>query len=823
MRKRSAATLTTKESAEIMSTLFQNLRYTLRGLTKAPGFTAVVVLSLGLGIGAVATAFTWVDFFLLRPFPLVRESNRLVGLHTEGPGGVEWSVSYPKYLQWRNGVKSFDGLVVFSMQQFSLRVDDATPERVWSEVVSGNYFDVLGVHAARGRTFQADEEAQAAQAAIISRALWSRKFNNDPGVVGRRVTLNGQGFTVIGVAPSGFGGTVMGLGADLWVLVTTIPALSPGNTSLTSPGWQWLEALGRLRPGVTLEQARSDLRDATKRIGAEAGESVPTVAIAKPIGQEGVGQFIGPLIYTLLGIGGLILLIACANVANLLMVRGIQRGKEVGIRLAIGAGRSQLVRQLLTESFVLAVLGGLAGLLVAYWGQGAIAAVVPAMPFPIDLTTHLNIRVLGVTTVVACITALVFGLVPALRATRVDLVPVLKDENAPGTTRPWGRSALVVVQVAFSLVALVSAGLFFRSNAKALGADPGFRDPEHVLIASTDLHLAGLRDSAGAVVRDRLLERLRTVPGVTRVSLTTKVPMTFWSNNSSSATVEGYTAARNENMSIMDAFVGPDYFETLGVRITRGRGILETDRTGAPKVAVVNDAFARRFWSNQDPIGKRIDMGWGWVTIVGTAADVKISTIGETPFAFVYHPHAQVHSSEFDLLLRTSVDPKSVIESVRRVFASVDANLPMLDPRTLRENMQSSLFVQTTASRLLGGLGFVALLLASIGLYGVLSYTVRQRTKEIGLRVALGAATSSVVGLVFRQALRLIVAGLAVGTILAFGVGRLVSGQLYGVSPSDPITFVAIASLLCGVAVLASLLPARRATRVDPLVALRNQ
>jgi predicted permease len=803
--------------------IVSDLRYAVRGLRGTPGLTLVIIASLGLGLGATTTAYTWIDSFLLRPFPIVHRSDRLMSVYTRGPSGAEWSVSYPRYLQWRDALRSFDGFAVHDARQLSLRVDSAAPERVWAQLVSGNYFDVIRVRTRLGRALRREDEQSAAPVVVLSHAFWRRRFGADPGIVGRTVLLNSQGFEVVGIAPSGFGGTSLGLGFDLWLPVTLLPVVSPGSTALTQAGSQWLQGLARLADGTTFEQARAELVDVTGRISREAGDDPVMPAGLQRLREGGAGDFIGPMFYTLFGIAAVILLVACANVANLLLARAMSRAKEISVRLAIGAGRATIVGQLLTESLVLAILGSGLGVGLAFLGKDLFEAVLPPLPFPIALAPQINGRVVGFALILTGGTVLLCGLVPAFRATRVALVPALKDELLPGSGRSVLRSGLVIAQVTFACVALIAAGLFVRSARAARSADPGFEGMDQQLVFGTDLRLAGLRDSAAWAARDRLLAEIANVPGVVDASLTTDLPMSIGNRSSSSIEVEGYVAGRDENMSIEEAIIGPRYFETMGIPVVRGRSITERDRTGAPLVGFVNQAFAERFWPGQDPIGRRVRLGEAWRTVAGVVGNVKMESIGERPYAYIYYPNAQRYDPDFTVVVRVSVPPLGLVEPIRKVVTSVNPNLPLLDPRTMRENMAGAQFVQTAAAKLLSGLGLIALALAAVGLFAVLSYVVGQRTREIGIRLALGARTRMVAGLVAREAAGLLATGLLIGGLLGVGAGRLLADQLFGVRPYDLVTLGAIAGLLWLVGLLAALLPAGRAARVDPIVVLKSE
>ncbi len=803
-----------------MGTLVQDLRYAMRALTRAPGFTAVSVASLGLGIGAVTTIFAWTDRWVLNPLPVVRDASRLAYVQTRSPGGGTWSLSYPSYRDWSQRARVLDGLTVFNLAQVGVRLDGGT-ERAWGLTASANYFDVLGVPMIAGRSFRADEERQASQVAVLGYSYWQRRFHGDPAIVNRTLNLNGHDFTVIGVAAPRFGGAYVGLNMDLYLPVTTRTVLDGGNP-FEERGWQWLDAIARLKPGVTLAAATEDMA----RVGKEVDLLYPkdmNHPVLSSLQSQGASAALLPVMGALLGVTGLVLLIACANVANLLLARAATRQKELGVRLAIGAGRGRIIRQLLTESLLLAMAGGSAGLLMAYWGRNAMKSFIPPAPFPIDFESSMNPRIVGFSLVVTLATVVLFGLVPALRASRPDLVPVLKDLGTGSTARGRLRGALVASQVALSLVALVCAGLFLRGLSRAQHVDLGFKDPDRLLLVSTDLHLAGIPDSAGPAMIQRVLSRVRAVPGVVSASAGDFVPLGFGGNSSSGISVDGYTPAKDENMSVQYARIGSGYFETMGLEIRSGRPIGPQDLASAAPVAVVTEAFAKRFWPGQDAVGRQFARGETKVTVIGVVQDSKHRQITEVPYSFIYYPIAQRYGSEFALHVRTAAPAGSMVEPLRKELASAEPTLPFLDPRSMSEQIIPATIGQRMGARMLALFGSVALLLAGIGLYGVMSYSVNQRTREIGVRLALGADSRSVVGLVLRQGLRLTAFGLAAGTVLSLGAGMLLRSQLFGLSPADPVTFVALALLLAVVAAGASVLPARRAARVDPIIALRSE
>ncbi len=808
-----------------METLLQDLRFGLRGLRKNPGLTLIAALSLGLGIGANTTVFTWMQSLVLRPLPAVAGYDRLVGLHTRAPGGGTWSVSYPDFRDWRAQSRTMD-VAAFDFIQLGMRVGGAATERVWGELCSDNYFDILGVAPVLGRTFLRGEEERAAQVAVLGYAFWQRRFSADSSVVGRSVVLNGQSFTIVGVASPRFGGPVVGLRFDMFIPITTRTALLPyGDRWRTQRQYQTFDAIGRLRAGVTFEQARQEIDALGKAAGIAGGVARHQGVVAKRLGDEGAASWLRPVFGALLAVTGIVLLIACANVANLLLARAASRRREVGIRLAVSASRARLVRQLLTESLALALLSGVIGVVVALWARDLMMVMLPAAPFPIGLEFRVDGVVLGFALGVTLLTALLFGLAPALQASNPELVPTLKDDIGAGhPKRARLQSTLVVVQVALSLVSLVCAGLFLRSLLNARTVDTGFRDPERVLLVSTDLTLAGVRgDSATTNLTQRLLERVRAVPGVEAAAAAEMVPLGFGGNSSSGATIDGYEPRANENMSIHRTAVTSDYFRAMGIPIMRGRPIGAED-AGGPLSVVVNQTFARRYWPGLDPIGRRIDQGNGWMTVVGVAKDGKYAQLSEDPQALIYQPMGYTFAaSDFTIHVRTSGDPLALAPALRRAFEATSADLPFLDVRTMAQHMQAAVFAQRIGAYMLAGFGCIALLLSGIGIYGVLSYGVTQRTREIGVRVALGAGQRSVVGLVVGRAMRLVAVGLGIGLVAALAAGQLLRTQLFGISPRDPLTFASIALVLGAVALLASWVPARRAARVDPMVALRSE
>jgi len=676
----------------------------------------------------------------------------------------------------------------------------------------------------------------------LSYGLWQRRFGSDPSVVCQTVSLNGHPVTVIGVAREGFTGLIRGLSIDLWVPLMMQPQLMPGLDLLKNRGTRGLKIIGRLKPGVSVEPAQANVR----LLGQQLHKAYPDnwrnfrgearVVSVLPESQSRVfPEARGPVLGfmgLLMAVVGLVLLIACANVANLLLGRATARRKEMAIRLSLGASRLRLMCQLLTESLLLSVLAGAAGVLMAAWATDLLMAFQPPLPVTLALDLGLDHRVLGFTLGLSLVTGVLFGLAPALHASKAELVVALKDEGAGaprGYRRSRLRSLLVISQVAVSLLLLIGSGLFLRSLANAHAIDPGF-DPENVLLVSVDLGLQGYSEAKGKLFFEQLQERLKALPQVQSTSTAYSLPLGLGGGRTGIA-MEGYQPSPGEDMEIHFNVVGPGYFETMRIPIVRGRSFTEQDRGGAPGVVIVNEAVARRYWPGQDAIGKH--MSWGWVQdegqqtypleVIGIAKDGKYVTLGEDPRPFVYFPHLQNYEAAMTVLVRTAGNPKSLVDAVRNELRTLDPHLPAFDIKTLTEHLGVTLLPVRMAATLLGLFSVLALVLAAVGIYGVVSYSVSQRTHELGIRLALGAQARDVLKLVIAQGMSLTLIGVAMGLAAAFGVTRFLTFLLYGISPTDPLTFAGISVLLAAVALLASYVPARRATKVDPMVALRYE
>ena len=818
-----------------MEQLWSDVRLAARVLAKSPGFTCVAVLSLSLGIGANTTIFSLLNALLLRPLP-GRDPGRLATVYTSDYSGPLYSASsYPDYLDFRTQGRSFDGLAAYGIQPLVLS-QGGESQRILAQLVSGNFFDVIGLKAAYGRpVLPAEETPGQHPVVVVSHALWQSRFGADPGAVGRQVALNGRPYTVVGIAPAGFSGMLRGISMDVFVPLAMRPALT--GESLDERGNRGLMLIGRLRPGVGIEDARADLALVARRLHSSYPDvwanrlaEPRSVSVLPEDASRVLPQVRGPLsgfLGVLFAAVGLVLLLACSNVANLLLARASARRREIAVRVALGARRGQLVRQLLAESLLLSCGAGALGVAFAALSLQLILAFQPPLPVSLALGLELDRRVLLFALLLSLATGLVFGLWPALRASSASPIESLagRGPEPPGRRRVATRDALVVAQVAGSLVLLVGAGLFLRSLANAKALDPGF-DPNGVLVLSIDLRPSGYDEARGARFYAELPERLERVPGVLSASVASALPLALGGERRGLRVVD-YAPGPGEDMEVHSSFVGPGYFETMRTALARGRSFEASDGPGAPGVVIVNEAFVRRYWPGRDGLGERLVVGdhGGDVAleVVGVARDGKYTSLGEDPTPFVFYPHRQLHRAEMSVVVRAQGDPTALVPAVRREVAALDAALPVFDVKTLEAHLGTALFPARAAAVLLGLTGALALLLAGIGLYGVLSYAVALRTREIGVRVALGAGRGDVVALVVGRGLRLAGTGVAIGLAIAALVTRFLSFLLYGTSPLDPLTFAAICALLLSVAVLAAWDPARRALRIQPAACLREE
>jgi putative ABC transport system permease protein len=807
-----------------MDTLLQDLRYAVRTLAERPGFAVVSALTIALGVGGTTAMFGVVDAVLLRPLPYA-EPDRLVMLWTRTPGGPPAAASWPEFVDWREQNHSFADMAVWRGQSVNL-TGGAEPERVIGAFVSDRFFPLLGAQPALGRTFTAEETdpATARPVAVLGHGLWQRRFGSDPAILGRSLVLNGQSHTVVGVLGPEFDGADAPangwfMGADVFLPISYFPnkkGLARGETEIL--------VLGRLRPGVDTRQARTDMSLIARRLeqaypDTHAGRGVEIV----PLHEQIVGSF-KPALLVLLGAVGLVLLIACANVANLLLARASRRRRELAVRAALGAGRTRLLRQLLTESALLALLGGALGLLVGHWGLALLMSLAPAGLLPSSLT--LDGRVMAFALVLTAATGLCFGLVPALQASRADLDGVLKEagRGGSGSASHRFRDALVVAEVTLALVLLVGAGLLLRSAVALQRAELGFR-PDHVLTAEFRLPPAKYAEPRViAAFFRQALERLRAVPGIQSAALVRAVP---FSGNGGSTTflVEGQPEPPKGREAVAQLnIVSPDYFRTMGIRQLAGRDFDEHDTADAPTVAVVNDTMARQLWPGTDPIGRRLRLREaGWATVVGVVGDVRHSGPSEPPQPQIYTTHEQDARIFACVVARTAGDPMAMAAPMRTALWSVDKDQPVWKVRPMEQLVTGSRGTARAMSLLVGVFAAVALTLAGVGIYGVMAYAVSQRTREIGIRMALGAASGRVLRLVVGRALVLTSVAIVLGAVGAAVLARLLGTLLFGVGPADPVTFVTAAVALASVGTLAAYLPARRAARIDPVRALAEE
>ncbi len=808
--------------------LARDMRHAFRGLVRTPAFTAVAVLTLAIGIAAITTVFSWVQAVFLQPLSGVPDHASLRLVWGRSRDGGQRSFSIPNFRDLQKACQA--GEVPMEAASYALAtanlMEGERPERLRVSLVSGNFFDVLRVPAAAGRTFTADEgdTPGAHPVAVLSHRFWQRRFAADPGLVGRTIRLNGQPYTVVGVAAPDFHGADIGLSVDLWIPVAMEERILGGESRWDLRGWNWMHAIARLRPGVTDAQAAPALAAVSARL-----------AKAWPDNNDGVTHHLyrfwnapgarEPLLaLTVAGaMALLVLVLACANVANLLLVRALGRRREAAIRLALGAGRGGLIRLLLAEGMALAVLAGGFGLLITFWSRRVFELVTPASDLPPGPTPALDLRVLAFAAAVSLSTGVLFSLAPALQMASPELAGVLRDEGAAvsGGRKGRLRSALVVVQVALSCVLLISAGLFARSLREAARLDPGF-SARKVLLASLDVFPGVYDEARGRTFYRELLRRLAALPGVESATLAMQLPLSG-SFSSTSVEITGYVPKPQEEMTIGYNVVGPRYFETMGIPVLHGRGIMIEDDERAPSVVVINEAMARRYWKEGGALGGTIQRGDARLTVVGIVRNGAYRRLREEPQPYMYLPLFQSYLSATVLHVRTGGDPAQLAGAVREAVRQLDPSLPLSSLQTMDEHLQRATFELRLLVAFLGGLGTIALLLSTVGLYSVIRYAVSQRTRELGVRLALGALPAEVARLVLGQGLVLALCGAGLGLAAAFATSRLLASQLYGVSATDPAVFASVVALLAGVSALASWLPARIAAAVDPIVALRAE
>lgn len=809
-----------------MDALLADLRYAGRLLRKTPGVVLIAVLSLALGIGANATIFTWVRSVLIRPFPGVASTDGLVHAFTKTASGTLITCSALDFRDLREGNGVFTDLAAQSMLPVNLQVGDRV-ERIWSQLVSHNFFDVLGVRPIVGRTFLPEEATFAGNpaVAIISERLRQRLFGSGGSVIDRVLTINGRPFTIVGVVPPDFGGGMVGLSFDLWLPMTAQPQVW-GMDFLEAREARWLELIGRLRPDVTLAQANDAMATLARRLAEtypDTNEGQSAVVVRPADHPWGGMTILKPLVVGLAAVVGVVLLLTCANVTNLLLGQAAGRRREIVLRLALGAGGGRIVRQMLVESSLLALTGGALGILLALYSGNLMSIVSPPTELPASLVLDVDLQVVAFTFGVSVLAGLLVGLAPALHARRQDLVSALKEETGAltgGARQGRLRSAFVVAQVSLSLVLLVAAGLLLRSLARSQAIDPGF-DPDGVVVASLDIRSKGLDDEEAVLFYHRLLEELRSLPGVESATTSFYVPLGFSGGMSTTISVDGYVPAPDEEMGVNFNVVGPRYFETLRIPLVAGRE-LDADDPDALEM-VVNETMARRYWPDGVALGREVVADDQRFTVVGVAKDGKYRGLGEAPTPFFYLTLRHGVTGFTNLQVRTSMEETAMIQALRRKVSAFDSDLALFDAMPLSDYIKAALFAQTTGAKFLGLFGALALLLAGTGLYGVVSFAVTQRQREVGLRMALGADRRSVLRMILVDGLRLCGIGLVLGWLAAFAITPALEGLLLGVSSRDTLVYVSVGLVLLAVGVVSCLVPGLRASRVDPLVALRYE
>jgi predicted permease len=810
-----------------MKQLLADTRYALRQLRRAPGFALTAVITLALGIGANSTILSWISATLFDPIPVAKNTDRMLSLQRgERSEHPTPPFSYPDFVDLRANTKSFSGMIAEHQDYISI-TGTAKPERIYGELTSADYFEVLGVQPYLGRTListRANERA-GAPIAVLSYSLWQKRFDADPGVIGKTIQLNLHPYTIAGVAPKGFRGMIAGLRTDIFLPLGMMPQVWGWNP-IDNRGTAFLNVIGVLRPGFDQRQADSELNVLMERLVAqypEGGHQAANQISTDPLWRTpfGVNVYMAGTLPILLALAAVLLLLACANVANLLLVRSVERRREFAIRMSMGADRWALVRQVMIENVLMALAAGALALLSTLWTAQGMAALVPSINLPVVLDGNVDRRVLLATILVSLLTAVISGMVPALRSSKLSPAMVLKDESlsaSGGLHKSRLTSGLVITQIALSLLMLTCAGLFVRSLEKAQSADPGF-DPNHVLLMTFDASQMGYTQKTETEFERQLIARVKQLPGVESATLADFSPLSF-TIHSDNEVAEGYLRRPHEDMTVDLGFVGSGYLALMRTSLRAGRDFTDEDMPDTPPVAIVNQAFVDRYWPGQSAIGKRIYDGHVWNTVVGVAANGKYRRLIYDPTPLVLFPYT--YGDEAILHVRTRGEPMAMANAVEQTIHSLNGNLPLYNITTLKQNMQMGSVFERIAVTFAGSFGLLALLLAAVGIYGVLSYATRQRTHEIGIRIALGAGKGDILRNVLRQGLILTLAGLVVGVTASLFLTRFLRSVLFGVGTTDLLTFTTVALMLCVVALFACYLPARRAAAVDPIQALRT-
>ncbi|MGB2886169.1 MAG: ABC transporter permease [Candidatus Acidiferrales bacterium] len=813
----------------MLETALQDLRFGFRMLRRNPGFSILAILCLTLGIGANAAVFSWIEGVLLRPFPLVAHQERMLALSGTSRGTAGYSdVSWPDFVDFQRSCTLIDASIAEKIVGTTLSIGDRA-ERVAGSVVSANYFDALGVHPILGRGFEPAENSgrNAHPVTVISYQMWKDRFQGDPEIIGKTQILNGLRHTIVGVAPEGFYGTFVGYAFQFWVPASMQETFETGGYKLEDRGARWIEGFVRLRPGVTRDQAQQEISAVAQRLETDYPETNRGRGIKlSPLWQTPFNNAgaLAPTLGIALAVVIFVLLIACANVGNLLLVRSFARRHEMTVRLALGAGRGRLLKQLLTEGLILSTFAAAGGLVVAYWCRNLLVRLIPWRGVPMYLAGELDWRVFALSAGVCLLSTLLFALVPAIQSGKIDLAAALKAESAGvvgGRGRAWVRSSLVLVQVSLSFLLLVGAGLVIQSLQRIRTASPGF-STEHLLSTAVNLFGAGYDTQRARNFQDQLMERVQALPGVESAAYGRITPFSYRSYSSAPVAVDGYQAPPDQQPDAEYNEVGPGYFATMGIPLVSGREFTRADDETAPLVAIVNEPMVEQYWRGEDPVGKRLQVKDRWMQVVGVAKLSKYQNFLETPKPFFYVPLRQNFSTQVGLNIRTAQPPQTMAAALAREAHTLDPDLALYEVITMREQVDRSTSSQRIAVTLLTVFSGLALLLAAVGLYGVMSYAVSQSTRELGLRMALGAGASDLLRLVMSHGLALTAGGVVLGAAAALGLTRLLGYLLYNVSPRDPLAFGSAFVVMTIASLAACFLPAWRAARTDPARALRD-
>src|SRR5437868_11094810 len=808
----------------------QDLRFGDRILRRSTGFAILAILCLTLGIGTTAAVISWIEGILIRPYPLVAHQERMVALFGTRQGTTEKEgLSYPDFLDLQKNATLFESFIVDRITGTTLSIGDRA-ERATGGIVSANYFDALSVRPMLGRGFRLEEGEgrNAHPVTVISYLTWQDRYKGDPDIIGKTQILDGVQHTIIGIAPEKFHGTFIGYSFNFWVPTSMQETFDTTGYKLEDRGARWIEGYAFLKPGVTRQQAQAELNAIAQRLENDfpetnRGHGFEILPLWKT--PFNAVSNLSPILAITSGVAAFVLLIACANVSNLLLARSLLRRHEMTMRLALGAGRRRLIKQLFTEGLLLSLIAAAGGIMVAYWCRNALVLVSPVRSpgITIDYPGQLDWRVLALSIAVCIGSTMLFALVPAIQSSHVDISGALKSEGSGmigGSGRSRLRSVLVFVQVALSFVLIAGTGLVLRSLVRMQNADPGF-STQSVAVTSVDLCSAGYKPDRAKIFYEQLLERIRALPGVQSATLARLRPFSYGVYSSAPLEIEGYQPPRNEQLAADYNEVGEGYFATIGIPIITGREFNRTDDENAPPVAIVNETMAAKYWPGKDPVGQRLKVKDKWMEVVGVAKNANYRTKLEQSTPFFYVPVRQNFFVQDNIIIRTEQSAAAISNALAREVHALDANLAPLDAISLQEQVDVMSYTQRLAVALLPIFGGMALFLAAIGSNPVMTYLVSQATRELGMRVALGAGARDILRLVLSRGLRLTIAGIAIGGITALLLTRLMGNLLYKVSPRDPIAFGLALIILLAVALLACFLPARRATRVDPVQALR--